>query len=206
MTGFLPVSGVTSGLWFLGKAASGWSLFGVNPAGLPVGPYPLGDLGPSSVPAVPAFSSGLLYTLDTTSRGQPELLVIDAATGRAAPVGGAPYYPRLSPQEAAGFSDAEVRTAGPRVIFNNPGSLEAVVVFTDGTDHPRVVIDKSSAVFVSAAGPAHLNVTPARRKPRRESAPPSLRRCFPPHDYCPSSNLSTPRSRPRRPTRSPIAR
>ena len=36
MTGFLPVSGVTSGSWFLGKAASGWSLFGVN-AGRPPG-------------------------------------------------------------------------------------------------------------------------------------------------------------------------
>ena len=171
MTAFVPVTGVTSGLWFLGRAASGWSLFGATAAGQPVGPYPLGEFGPSSTPAVPALSSGLLYTLDTASEGQPRLWVIDTATGRGAPVAGAPVYPRRSPQEDAVFSAAEVRVSGPRVIFNNPESLDAVVVFTDGS-RPPAVIDKSSAVFVSAAGPADLNVAPAHRTPSRGLSPP----------------------------------
>jgi hypothetical protein len=176
---FLPVSDPVGGLWFLGRTASGWSLVGVSPAGRQLGPYALPAFGPSSLPAVPAMSAGLMYTLDTHARGQPSLWVVDPATGREAPVAGAGYYPRRSPLEDAGFSGAKVVVDGPRVVFNNPDSLDAVVVFTDGT-RPPAVVDKSAAVFVSAAGPADLNVTPVHRTSRPGHGAPPPPEALPP--------------------------
>jgi hypothetical protein len=61
------------------------------------------------------------------------------------------------------------------VVFNNPGSHLAVVVFTDGS-HAPVVVDKSTALEVSAAGPADVNATqmpPAHGKSGGASAPQS---------------------------------
>ena len=56
-----------------------------------------------------------------------------------------PVYPAESVTEKAGFQGAQVLVDGPRVIFNNPESLLAVVVFTDGS-HAPVVVNKSAAV------------------------------------------------------------
>ena len=80
-----------------------------------------------------------------------------------APVRGAPNYPAKSVTEKASFQGAEVLVDGPRVIFNNPQSLLAVVVFTDGS-HVPVIVDKSNAVVVSAVGPGDVNVKPPRTK------------------------------------------
>ena len=81
------------------------------------------------------------------------------------PVAGQPTYPAASAAEKASFQGAQVVVAGPRVVFNNPGSLLAVVVFTDGS-HAPVIVDKRSAVVVSATGPA-VSTPPRSRQPGR---------------------------------------
>ena len=85
-------------------------------------------------------------------------LVRITAQGRAADVPGAPAYP-LARQgsrviEAGGLRRRLRRApAGPRVIYNSPTHLDALVLFTDGS-HAPLTIEKSSAVAVSAAGGA----------------------------------------------------
>ncbi|MGH9104326.1 MAG: hypothetical protein ACRDZX_00535, partial [Acidimicrobiales bacterium] len=161
----LPVLGAHGELWFLARLASGWSVFGVDGAGQASAPRALTAFGPRSEPAVPAFSRGRLYTLDQARAGQPKLWVVNPGTGTMRPVAGVPAYPAKSVTEKASFQGAEVLVDGPRVVFNNPGSLLAVVVFTDGT-HAPVIVDKSSAVLVSAAGPGDANVKPRQHRPQ----------------------------------------
>ena len=153
---FLPVEGATGTLWYLAQsadAAAGWSVFGVSPTGKVTGPSPLARFGGNAEPAPPVESAGLLYTLDRASVGQPTMWTIVPATGAMIPVSGLATYPARAVTEKASFTGAEMVVDGPRVVFNNPGSLLAVVVFTDGTHRP-VVVDKSSAVAVSTVGPA----------------------------------------------------
>ncbi len=156
-TAFLPVTGNTNGLWFLGRSESGWSLVGVSTRGRVTGPLPLSHLGPSADPVVPALSAGYLYTLDQTAPGQPQLWAINASSGGMAPVARVATYPAASQAERASFIGAQVLVDGPRIVFNNPQSHEAVVVFTDGS-HPPVVVNKAAAVTVSATGPADLDL------------------------------------------------
>ncbi len=154
-TQFLPVGDSTGTLWFLaggGTGAPGWSVFGVNPSGKVTGPSPLTRFSGNAEPAPPVESGGTLYTLDRASRGQPTLWTILPATGAMIPVPKLATYPARAASEKAAFTNAEVVVDGPRVVFNNPGSLLAVVVFTDGS-HVPVVVDKSSAVTVSTVGP-----------------------------------------------------
>jgi hypothetical protein len=151
-TSFLPVEGAVGALWYLAAGASGWSVFGVTPAGRVVGPSPLDHFGPGARPVAPVESGGVLFTLDRAAVGQPGLWTILPATGAMIPLAGVSTYPRRVAAEQATFSDAEVLVDGPRVVFNNPGSLLAVMVFTDGS-HSPVVIDKSSAVAISTVGP-----------------------------------------------------
>jgi hypothetical protein len=153
---FLPVQGVTGGAFFLARDQTGWVVFGTAKDRLTSGPVPLLAFGPASQPAVPAYSRGLIYTLDQAQAGQPRLWTVNPATGVMKPVAGVPNYPALSTEKAS-FQGAEVLVDGPRVIFNNPGSLLAVVVFTDGS-HAPVIVNKSDAVVVSAAGPGDANV------------------------------------------------
>jgi hypothetical protein len=170
---FLPVGSSTGTLWYLaGRAggAGGWSVFGVSPNGKVIGPSPLTGFGGNAEPAPPVESGGLLYTLDTASRGQPTLWTILPATGTMIPVAGLATYPARAATEKAAFTGAEVLGDGPRLVFNNPGSLLAVVVFTDGT-HPPVVVDKSSAVAVSTIGPSVAG--PAGPKPATGRRTPS---------------------------------
>ena len=82
--------------------------------------------------------------------GQPALLRIDR-TGQAEPVAGMDRYPRKAAGELAGFEDAAVVARSGRVVFNNPASVLAVMAFAEG-DRPPVVIDKSTAIDVSANG------------------------------------------------------
>jgi hypothetical protein len=164
----LPVTGSVGHPWFLAEVADRWVLFGVGATKRPVGPFPLTGLGPGSDPVTPVLAGSFLYTLDQTQPGQPTLWTIDVANGRMAPLTGVPAYPALSAAEKDRFIGAQVLLVGPRVVINNPGSLEAVVVFTDGS-HPPVVVDKSQAVAVSTTGPADLNVhTPTTTRPGSE--------------------------------------
>jgi hypothetical protein len=157
--GFLPVTGATGEVWFLSDSTTGWSVVGIRPSGRITGPITLGHFGPASRPATPAVSAGVLYTMDQAAAGQPELWRIFPDTGAMVPVQGQPDYPARGPTEKASFDGAQVVVDGPRVVFNNPGSLLAVVVFTDRS-HSPVVVDKSAAVTVSATGPADLGIAP----------------------------------------------
>ena len=164
---FVPVYGASGNIWFLAGSNSGWSVFGVSPSGEVTGPSALRGFSRASDPAVPAMSLGYLYTLDQAAVPQQTLWAINPSTGGMAPVAGAGTYPVLNATEASAhvsFLGAEVIEDGPRVVFNNPQSHEAVELFTDGT-HPPVVIDKDDAVELSTAGPADVNVTPATTLP-----------------------------------------
>jgi hypothetical protein len=155
-TRILPVTGTSTELWFLFDQPSGWSMFGVAAGGRVVGPFSLSGLGTTADPVAPVLSAGFLYTLDQQQAGQPTLWTVDIANGHMAPLRDTPQYPELNASEQDDFRGAEALVDGPRVVFNNPQSLEAVVVFTDRARSP-VVIDKSRAVAVSTTGPADLN-------------------------------------------------
>lgn len=174
----VPVTGAGPGFSFLAQLPAGWFLFGIGPSGRVQGPYHLADFAGNADPAVPVLSGGYLYTLDQAAGPQPNLWSIDPANGHMAPVAGAPTYPLLSSSERSSFQGVQVLVDGPRVVFNNPQSLEALVVFTDGSHRP-VVVDKAQAVAVSTTGPADLNVAPptttagagARRTGRSGTSP-----------------------------------
>lgn len=160
----LPVQGAPGELWYLAKLPAGWSVFGVSASGIVSPPRPLASFGPGADPVVPAYSAGMLYTLDQDQPGQPTLWAVRPSTGVMRPVAGVAHYPAKSVTEKASFVGAQVLVDGPRVIFNNPESLLAVVVFTDGS-HSPVIVDKSTAVVVSAAGPGDVNVKPRPHRP-----------------------------------------
>ena len=160
----VPVTGAGPGFLFLARLPGGWYLYGVAPGGRVQGPYHLVDFAGNADPAVPVLSGGYLYTLDQSAGPQPNLWTIDPANGHMAPVAGAATYPLLSRSERSSFRGVQVLVDGPRVVFNNPQSLEALVVFTDGSHRP-VVVDKSQAVAVSTTGPADLNVAPPTTAP-----------------------------------------
>jgi hypothetical protein len=171
---FLPVQGAAGEIWFLARLPSGWSVFGVSPGGQLSAPSPLRVFGPGAAPVIPGYSGGELYTLDQAQPGQPTLWAINPETGAMSPVHGAAHYPAKSVTEKANFHGAEVLVDGPRVIFNNPESLLAVVVFTDGS-HAPVIVDKSNAVVVSAVGPGDVNVHVKPSKPtKRPSQQPTV--------------------------------
>ena len=157
-TEFLPVNGAAGTLSYLDRGPGGWSVFDMTTAGDVSGPWPLKHFGPDSRPVTPVLSGGLLYTLDQAAPGQPTLWTIVPATGAMIPVAGTSTYPARTAHEKASFEGAQVLVDGPRVVFNNPASLLAVVVFTDGT-RPPVIVDKSTAMEVSTTGPADLNAT-----------------------------------------------
>lgn len=159
-TRLVPVrGGGGSELWFFADRPTGWTLVGIDSrTGRASNPYPLSGFGAGADPTEPVFSSGFLYTLDQARSPQPTLWTIDPANGHMAPVSGAATYPLKSSAERNSFDGAQVISDGPRVVFNNPQNLEAVVVFTDGS-HPPVVVDKSSAVTVSTTGAADLDLT-----------------------------------------------
>jgi hypothetical protein len=165
---FLPVDASTGGLWFLARGAtgwSGWSDFGVSPTGRIAGRAALRNFAHSAAPAPPVESGGLLYTLDRHAGGQPTLWSI-VPGGAMVPVSvlGQDHYPLLSSSESGRpFKSAQVLVDGPRVIFNNPGSLLAVVVFTDGS-HPPVEIAKAEGAVLSPTGPEDLNMKPGSEK------------------------------------------
>ncbi len=160
----VAVTGAGPGFLFLAHLRGGWYLYGVGSGAGVRGPFHLAGFPGDADPVVPVLSGGYLYTLDQGAGPRPELWSIDPANGRMAPVAGAPRYPLRSASERSSFQGAQVLVDGPRVVFNNPQSLEALVVFTDGSHRP-VVVDKSAAVAVSTTGPADLNVAPPTTAP-----------------------------------------
>lgn len=148
----VPARGGDGTAWVLARVGATWSLAGVGPGGAPLGARPLAGWGSSTAPAPPAVVGGALYTYDRAAAAAPALWRVDTATAAVGTVPGQARYPARSAAEQASFGAAEVRVVGDRVVFNNPASLLAVVAFTDGSHRP-VVIDKSTALDVSATGP-----------------------------------------------------
>ncbi|MGI8760184.1 MAG: fibronectin type III domain-containing protein [Jatrophihabitantaceae bacterium] len=158
---------------FLYHAPSGWSL--VSSAADGSGPpriTALRDIDASAQLAVPAQSSGRIYTLDTDGAGT---LWQIAADGTAAPVRDASSYPILQ-GERPDLSSAAVVARGPRVIVNSRANLEAVAIFSDGS-HSPVIIDKRTAVDLNANGDAtaltlgHQAKAPAQKAQAKKAAP-----------------------------------
>ena len=177
-TRFIPVTGGSSAIRFLARTPRGWYLVAVaTPSGRQfrrsLGLLPLG-----AAPAAPVTSAGSIFTLDQAAQGQPTLWRINASTGSMSPVAGQPTYPARGPTEKARFDGAQVLAVGPRVVFNNPGSLLAVVVFTDGS-RPPLVVDKSEAVTVSATGPADLGISAAPQPPGSQQTVPAPSKAVP---------------------------
>ncbi|MET0903996.1 MAG: fibronectin type III domain-containing protein, partial [Acidimicrobiales bacterium] len=153
----LPVDTETGPATFLRHRADGWE---VVTAGVD------GALGRAAVEGIGdqqltpgAIASGEVWTYalpgagsapGSGDDGQPALLRIDRS-GRAEPVAGMDRYPRKAAGELAGFEDAAVVARFGRVVFNNPASVLAVMAFAED-DRPPVVIDKSTAIDVSATG------------------------------------------------------
>ncbi len=165
----VAVTGALDEVWFLAGDGSGWAMYGISRSGALDGPNPLSGLHVGADPAVPVLSAGYIYTLDRNQIGRPTLWQIDTADAGMQPVTGTNGYPLYSKAEAKNtFADAEVVGDGPRVVFNNPQNLEAVVVFTDGSRQP-VEVDKAEAVSVSAQGPAVLAGTPRPDGPATKS-------------------------------------
>jgi hypothetical protein len=153
-TSFLPVGGSTRGLWYLAQSPNGWSLFGVSPSGRVSGPQPLIRLGPKTEPVAPVFSRGYLYTLDSGA-SQPILWKIQTSTGDMTSLG---KYPVASRSEKPSFAGAQVLVDGPRVVFNNPQSLDALVVFTDAPKLTLATVNKTLGEVLSATGPADVTL------------------------------------------------
>ncbi len=170
-TATVPATGSTTTLWYLVRSSAGWSALGVTGGRRVSGPRLLRGIPVAASPAAPVLAAGRLFSLDQAGSGQPDLWVIDPGSGAVGTVAGVPGYPAKSAAEQATFTGAEVVVSGPRVVYNNPASLLAVVVFTDGS-HPPVVIDKSSAVVVTASGPATITtIAPPHATPGRDQAP-----------------------------------
>jgi hypothetical protein len=147
----LPASDAEGELTFLYRTSAGWSRVTAPTSGIGAAEVTkLAPIDPSARLAVPAASSGRLYTMDVTSG---ELWQVDA-DGSAHAIEGAATYPVLK-GEQADLSQSEVLARGGRVIFNARANYEAEVVFTDGSHAPRV-IDKHSAVQVDPTGATTL--------------------------------------------------
>jgi MYXO-CTERM domain-containing protein len=166
----LPVEGDDHVARFLVRSGSGWHLVsGASSSGVPRRDVIRGlEAGSDLRPG--ASVRGATYTYEvrpqatgddaapgdpTTDEpgdddGAPRLLRI-RANGEAEPVPGMARYPRKARGEVAHFDDARVLVRAGRIVFNNPASVLAVMVFSDGADDP-IVIDKSTAADVTTTG------------------------------------------------------
>ncbi|MGI8677300.1 MAG: fibronectin type III domain-containing protein [Jatrophihabitans sp.] len=174
----LPATENTRRLSFLLHGGDGWSVVSTAADGSDLrGPTKLTGVAATADLVAPAASDGALYTMDAGS-GQ---LIRIGGDNRARALGGVPNYPLAEKNgrsiEPAGFADGYVVARGPRVIYNSPSHLRAVVVFPDGSRGP-LDIEKSSAVTVNAAGGA-ASLTRSRQNDQNKVPPPSRGRPAP---------------------------
>lgn len=165
----LPVTNAQGSAAFLYRTRAGWSLVSARADGTGrASVHPISQIAAGLDLVPPAQSGGRLYT--AAHNGSGALWQIDGH-GDAATIPGAGSYPLL-PQETLDTGGIEVLARGSRVMFNARGDFEALVVFTDGSQQPRV-LDKHSAVQVDASGAAALSVgSPAGRARRGKAARP----------------------------------
>ena len=117
----------------------------------PAEAHRLGAVGSGADLATPAASEGRLYTLDT---GSGELWQIEP-DGQTQPVPGAATYPYIKNLEKLNLVGAEVIARGGRVIFDARDNIEAEVVYSDGSAHPRT-INKHTGLIVDPTGETTL--------------------------------------------------
>lgn len=176
----LPAQTDQDRIAFLIHSAAGWSVASVSADGSDLrGPTQLTDVARNAALAPPVVSGDQLYTLDRDN-GQVVRVGYDGAVGT---VPGARSYPLARSNgtvaETGGFADAYLTERGSRVLIDSPSHVDALAVFTDGSQAPRV-IQKNQAVDVSAAGGAEAltkpRVTPGqpnnRPPPKTGAAPP----------------------------------
>jgi hypothetical protein len=177
----LPASNASSGVAFLFHANNGWNLVTASPESATAAVHALKGIPPTAQLATPAVSSGSLYTMD---RATSAALWQISPDGTVKSLPGATGYPvpkdsRGRALEVADFGDAQVVAQRSRVLFNSPGHVLALAVFTDGS-HPPMVIDKSSAADLNAAGGASaitaqhnngLKKTAPAKAPQQQKAP-----------------------------------
>lgn len=149
-----PVSNAQGRLAFLLHSESGWSVVSLGADGSDLrGPSPLASVPAGAKLAAPAISNGSAYTIDRVS-GTIYRIGLD---GNARAVSGAASYPlavrggRLA--ESGSLADTYVLAHGSRVFLDSPTHVNAVALFTDGSNQP-LVVRKSAAVDVSASGGA----------------------------------------------------
>ena len=151
----LPASNAHGTLVFLYHSPTGWSRVTVPAAtGTTADVAPLPGIAPSAHLVTPAQSGATTYTMDTSGRGTLWQIGSDHGTIKPRVVPGAATYP-LKAGERPAFDQTQVIADGSRVIFNSRANLDAVVVFSDGSHHPRTIY-KHAAVQVDPSGATAL--------------------------------------------------
>ena len=211
VTSVVPVASSGPTQWFLYREGDGWRAVGFDTLSRRiVADRAIGDLHASDVLS-PVSSGNELYAMSanapvgTATKDHPVLFStsLDAPVARpiAVPDDASGTYPAVS-GERPNFAGESVVVAGPRVIFNNPDSELAVMVFLDG--HRQVkVIDKFAATTVD---PGSLLTGLASSHPSSQSksqapgAPAQTPQQVDQHQMCKSSKES-----PHVPTIDPLA-
>jgi hypothetical protein len=171
VTQIVPVSGAVGAVMFAYESAGRWSLVGVTTTTSRLsGPIAVGDLPSSAALLSPVINHGSIYAVAAPFlSSHPRLIRIDPRTGDVSSLDGEAEYPLVSSSEVPVFGpQTQVISIGPRVIFNNPGSILGVVVFTDGSQPPKT-FDKGTLANVDPAAPGGvaLNTAPkSRPQPR----------------------------------------
>ncbi|MFN2519223.1 MAG: fibronectin type III domain-containing protein [Jatrophihabitantaceae bacterium] len=170
----LPASNQREQLSFLYHSASGWSLVSTPVRGRLVGPDTLSRVDPAAQLAAPATSNGKLFTMDIGVTGRVWQI---GSGGEVRSPPGAAQYPIVKDRagravEAANFADGYAIARGSRVIFDSPNHVQGLALFTDDS-HPPVLIDKSAASSVNAAGGATALLNSHPSKNAKGPAPPA---------------------------------
>jgi hypothetical protein len=166
----LPTTNAQNRLGYLMHGSAGWYVVSVEADGAGLRPPALlADLPQDADLAAPAISLGRMYTIDRTTGA----LYSIGYDGTVQPLAGESSYPAFH-AEVADYRDAYAVGRGPRVVFNSPTHVNALMVFTDGSSSPRV-IPKANAVLVDAAGGADAltrsNVPGPAPKPPKPGTP-----------------------------------
>ncbi|MCU1491852.1 MAG: hypothetical protein JWM85_3257, partial [Acidimicrobiaceae bacterium] len=150
----LPVSSAGGSAWFLYQTPTAWYVVGAEGSGHLVGTTRIDPTALSAGTALvePAVGGTRLYTVGASGTASGRLLVVDPRSGALSAVPGVASYPVKSRIERPAYPATIVSAAGPRVVFDNPGALLAVVVFTDGS-HAPTVVDASTLAAVDPAAP-----------------------------------------------------
>ncbi|MGQ0823506.1 MAG: hypothetical protein ACT4OX_00510 [Actinomycetota bacterium] len=176
----VSVAGRDATAWFLVRHGTRWSSLGFDGAQSHItGPTALDGAPFDTEPVAPALNRGVVYTLDgvetTAAVAPPPLLAVDPRTGSVTALDMGGDGPDLYPVENGfpSFASTRVLALGPRVVFNNPDTPYAVVLFTDGSGRPPVRVDKSdvSTELDPSAPPGAL--APVNEPPAPEETPAS---------------------------------